>query len=477
MRHRRGIILCAFGLVALTGCSLHRPQEIALPVELPGAYLEQGEVSSGTPLARWWESFEDPRLNALMTELFAANLELEQAFARIDQARSAVRSVRSARLPFANIEGEGGRSRQPSFAGDFTGDNQKLSAAAGFEVDLWGKLAARTKAAEKDAQARLEELQILYLGLSAQLADLYYFAVEQRSQIELADRTIASFTDTLKRVEDRYRAGLAPPLDVYQARQSLAGAQASRHVFEANLAAAEHAIAVLIGRYPDRETAGDLAVLPPVPEAFPVGLPAELVGRRPDLKAALRSIEAADARVAAAIAERFPSVNLLGSYGHSRQEFSTGLIAGDFWSLLGRLILPVVDGGRRKAEVDRSRAVVRETVARYRQAVLDAFREVEDALAANRADEQRIGRLEENGAAAESALRLSLDSYLNGLTDYLPVLTAQRSDFEVKSRLLAARRQLVSDRITLARVLGGGWMIEPIEDRLTSNTKGPESNE
>jgi NodT family efflux transporter outer membrane factor (OMF) lipoprotein len=474
MRHCQGIILSAL-LVLLTGCSLHRPQEITLPAELPDAYRSQGGIPSGPPLARWWENFDDPRLNELMAELFAANLELEQAFARLEQARSAMRGVRSARVPFANIEAEGGRSRQPSFAGDFTGDNQRLAAAAGFEVDLWGKLSARTRAAEKDAQARLEELRTLYLGLSAQLADLYYLAVEQRSQIELADRTIVSFTDTLERVEERYRAGLVPPLDVYQARQSLAAAQASRHVFEANLAAAQHAVAVLLGRYPDGETAGDLAVLPPVPEAFPVGLPAQLVGRRPDLKAALRRIEAADARVAAAIADRFPSVNLLGNFGHSRQDFSTGLIAGDFWSLLGQLTLPVIDGGRRRAEVDRSRAVVRETVARYRQEALDAFREVEDALSANLAEEQRIARLEENGAAAESALRLSLDSYLNGLTDYLPVLTAQRSDFDVRSRLLAARRQLISDRITLARALGGDWMIEPIEDRLTSKTKGSDS--
>lgn len=475
MRHRQRIILCAFCLIVLAGCSLHRTREISLPAKLPDAYLEQGAFSSGAPLSRWWKSFGDPRLNSLMTGLFSANLELEQAFARLDQARSAVRGVRGARLPFVNIEGEAGRQGQPSFAGDFTGENRSLTAAAGFEVDLWGKLAARTSAAEKDAQASLEELRTLYLGLSAQLADLYYLAVEQRSQIDLAEQTVASFTDTLKRVEERYRAGLAPALDVYQARQSLAGARASRHVFEANLAAAEHAIAVLLGRYPGRDAAGELAALPPVPEAFPVGLPAELVERRPDVKAALRRIEAADARVAAAIAERFPSVNLLGSYGNSRQEFSTGLIAGDFWSLLGKLMLPVVDGGRRRAEVDRSRAVVREAVARYQQAALDAFREVEDALAANRADEQRIVRLKENAAAAESALRLSLDSYLNGLTDYLPVLTAQRSDFEVRSLLLAARRQLISDRITLARALGGVWMIDPIEDRLTLNAKGSDS--
>jgi NodT family efflux transporter outer membrane factor (OMF) lipoprotein len=475
MRNGQRIILAAWGLATLAGCSLHRPQEVPLPVEPPGAYLEQRQASSGPAIERWWESFGDARLDELMTEMFARNLELESVFARLEQARATVRGIRSAQLPFVNIEGEGGRSMQPSFAGDFTGDNRRLSAAAGFEIDLWGKLAARTKASKKEAQATLEELHTLFLGLSSQLADLYYLAVEQRSQLELADRTIASFGDTLRRVEERYRGGLVPALDVYQARQSLAEAQASRHVFEANLAAAEHAVAVLLGRYPDRRSAGELAVLPTVPELFLVGLPAELVARRPDLKAALRRVEAADARVASAIAERFPSVNLLGSYGNSRQDFSTGLIEGDFWSLLGNLVAPVVDGGRRRAEVDRSRAALREGVARYQQAVLDAFREVEDALADNRADELRIARLEETEAATASALRLSLERYLQGLADYLPVLTAQRSHFDIQSRLLSARRRLISDRISLARALGGDWMVGEVQERLTS-TKYKGSN-
>lgn len=475
MHNHHRIILVLLVVFALTGCALHRPGMIALP-EPPDAFLEQGAAAPYAPTGRWWESFGDPALDALMAEMFAQNLELERAFARLEQARAQVRSVRSARLPFAAIEGERGRLMQPSFAGDFTGDNQRLAAAAGFEIDLWGKLASRSKAARKEAQATLEELQTLYLGLSAELAGAYYLAVEQRSQIELAEHTVASFADTLTRVESRYRLGLVPALDVYQARQTLAAAQAARHVFEANLASAEHAIAVLLGRYPDRETAGTLATLPTLPEAFAVGLPAQLVGSRPDLRAALRRVEAADARVAAAIADRFPSLNLIGSYGSSRQDFSTGLIAGDFWSLLGSLALPVVDGGRRRAEVDHGRAVLREAMGRYRLAVLGAFREVEDTLAANWAGQRRIARLEETEAATSAALRLSMDRYLNGLTDYLPVLTSQRSHVEVQSRLLAARRQLIAERIGLARALGGEWMSGEVEERLTAaQAKGSDS--
>jgi NodT family efflux transporter outer membrane factor (OMF) lipoprotein len=463
----RGCVLIT-GL-ALTACSLHQPADVALPTELPPTYLGKSMTKTAPPTTeRWWEDFNDPQLNGLMDELFAQNLTIEQAIASLDQSRATARQVRSAKFPTLSANAEAGRAMQPTISGDVTGNTSQMAAAASFEIDLWGKLAARSDAAEKAVTASYEDLRTLYLGLAAELADLYYLAVEQRAQIRLTDETIQSFEDTVQRVEDRYRMGLVPALDVYQARQNLAAARATRHGFEANLANAEHAVAVLVGRYPNRESAGVLAILPATPEAFPAGLPAELVGHRPDLRAALRRIEAADQTVAAAIADRFPSINLLGSYGQTRQDTAVGLVDGDFWSLLGSLTLPVFDAGRRRAEVDRTRAAVREAVATYQQKTLDAFREVEDALADSYATEQRIIRLQETEEATGAALRLSLQSYLYGLTDYLPVLTAQRSHFEVQSRLLSVRRQLISDRISLARALGGSWMDDKIEQRTAS---------
>jgi NodT family efflux transporter outer membrane factor (OMF) lipoprotein len=456
-------------LMLLAACSLHQPVQVSLPVDLPETYLEQGEP--GLPevvQGAWWSSFEDPQLDLLMTELFAQSLQLEQGFARLQQAQASARIIRSARFPSLDANADTGRSMQPTSSGDYTGNNTQLAAAARFELDLWGKLAARDKAASKSAEARYEELQTLYISLSAQLADLYYLAVEQRSQLALTDETIRSFRDTVDLVEGRYRLGLVPALDVYQARQNLAAAKATRPLFEANLAAAEHAVAVLVGRYPDRESSGTLAILPSVPETYPAGLPSELVAHRPDLRAALRRVEAADANVAAAIADRYPSINLLGSYGHSRQDFSTGLIEGDFWSLLGSLTLPVIDAGRRRAEVERNQAVVRESVAAYQQALLNAFRDVEDALSSSQASEARIIGLIDTEQATGSSLRLSLDRYLFGVNDYLPVLTAQRNHFEARSRLLTARRELISSRISLLRALGGTWMHDEIEERFIS---------
>ena len=461
--------ICFSTLLIAAGCSVHRPQKVELPVSYPDVYIEQtGPLTGAVRVGRWWEAFKDEKLNALMDELFRQNLDLMQAYARLEQLNALARSSKAAQVPSVNIEAQAGRSMQPQApSGDITGTNYNLSLAARYELDVWNKLSSRTEAALFDMQASREELKALYISLSSQLADLYYLSVEQRSQLELTDRTIASFSDTLERVERRYREGLIPALDVYQARQNLASAMAGRPVFEAALARTEHAVAVLLGRYPDRETAGTIAVLPKTPDAFPAGLPSELLSRRPDVQAGFLRVRAGDARIAAAIADRFPSFNLLGSYGASGIATGFGDATGPFWSVLANIALPVIDAGRRKAEVARAEAGFRETVAGYHKAVLTAFREVEDALVNNRTTEERIGRLEERVEAAGAALRLSMDRYLQGLSDYLPVLTAQTLHFEAQSQLLSARRQLISDRISLARALGGNWMDEDIGKRLT----------
>jgi NodT family efflux transporter outer membrane factor (OMF) lipoprotein len=454
-------------MLLLAGCSLHKPTDVRLSVDPPQEFLEQQMTGEGRSLlGQWWLAFEDEQLNQLMAELFEQNLELTQAVARLEQVEALARITRSAESPFLSGGGNVGRSNQPGLSDDFIGNNQQLSLAAGYELDLWGKLSAQSRAAELELSASRQDIQTLYLGLSARLADLYFLAIEQRAQLALTEQSIASFADTLLRVENRYNLGLVPAVDMYQARQSLAGAQAARYLFKASLGEVEHATAVLIGRYPERSPGGSLEQLPGAPDLFDAGIPAELISQRPDLQAALQRVEAADYRVAAAIADRFPSISLSGGYGSLRQDVTAGLIKGEFWSLLGNLAMPIVDGGRRLAEVDRKKAALREAVANYQQKVLTAFQEVEDALVNNYATEQRVERLAETAQATGATLRLSTDRYLAGLVDYLPVLTAQRTDFDVSSRLLSARRQLLAERISLARALGGDWMRDQMNSRL-----------
>lgn len=459
---RRLFCAACWGFLSLgAGCALHRPQPANLPVDVPPEYAESS--AEGEPLGaleHWWKRFDDADLDALMAEAFSANLDLRQARARLEQAEALVRTARAAQRPVFDLSGDGGRRRQQAgAAGAVTSDSFSLSVPASFEIDLWRRLASRTEAARLEQGAFRAEFDALFLSLSAQVADLYYLAIEQRQQLALTDRNIAAFSDTLERVERRYREGLVPPLDVYQSRQNLASARSRRPQFANGLAAAEHALAVLLGRYPGRGVVHADRTLPAVFPDFPAGVPSGLLARRPDVEGSLLRLRASDARIAAAIADRFPALRLTGSYGGQSTELGDLLGAGNiFWNLLLNIAQPLYDGGRRAAEVERTRALFRENLAGYHQAVLSAFREVEDALAAGRTTEERIARLGESEEASAAALRLALDRYLQGLSEYLPVLTAQGLHFDAQSQLLAARRQFIADRITLARALGGAWM-------------------
>ena len=397
-----------------------------------------------------------------MEEAFASNLDLTQAYERLRQFEAAGRITGSSARPFINLGGFSERTHQ----GDFTSDTYGLSVRAGYELDIWQKLGSRTRAARLEALASREAIKALYMSLSARLAELYYLAVEQRAQLKLSDNVIASFKDTLSRVEQRYQGGLVSALDIYQARQNLSGARAQRPQFEAALAVTQHAVSILLGHFPKEaiDTGSNLVQVLEIK----AGIPSELLKQRPDIEAALLRLRASDERVGAAIADRFPSLTLAGSYGSSKSAMETFLSSGSiFWNVLLNIAQPVLDSGRRKAEVERSRALFRENLARYHQAVLRAFQEVEDALARNRATEKRLKPLEDQVTASSNALRLSESRYMQGLSDYLPVLTSQQLFYNSRRALLSARRQLISDRIQLARALGGQWTEQEVRERLS----------
>jgi NodT family efflux transporter outer membrane factor (OMF) lipoprotein len=394
------------------------------------------------------------------------------------QSWASARVTRSSKGIIAGVEGSGGRSRQSGFFRGSTSESEEfgatifdtytISAAASYEIDLWGKLEADARAARFGALASEQDLKAMYISTSARIADLYYLAVEQRAQIELSVQTIRTFQDTLNRVERRYRAGLVSSVDVYQSRQNLATAEAQRPVFERDLATTLNALSVMTGRFPDGEIGGTEKELQEAPQ-FPTGIPSELLVSRPDIRSAYLRLKSSDERTAAAIADRFPSFNLVGSYGGTSGELKSILDSPNiFWNILLQAAQPLLDGGRRKAEVDRAKAVFRENLAKYHQAVLTAFQEVKDALNQGNSAEKRIAVLFERVSASESELRIALNNYLQGLTDYLPVLTAQQRYYESASTLLTAKRQLISARIQLARAIGGGWADDIMKDRLTT---------
>ncbi|RJP82050.1 MAG: efflux transporter outer membrane subunit [Desulfobacteraceae bacterium] len=445
-------------ILSLTGCSVHRPAPVNPVVEPPLSYASAGENKmSAVPEVNWWIAFQDHTLNDLMDRCFSRNPSLAQSMARLQQALAISRQRNADRMPSLNLEAGGGKSRQIGMAGDTTGTSYSVSLAAKYEIDFWNRLESLSEAQRLEAEATEQDRYALILSLSAQVAENYFIMAEQRAKLSLIDRIIEARRENLILVEDRYNEGMVSAVDLYQARQNLAYARSQRPGVEEILAKTAHALSVLVGEYPDQSIGGNIRQLPDMPEAFPLGLPSDLLKYRPDIQSSMLKLQAADQQTAASVAARFPSVNLLASYGYAGSDFGTS-ISGTVWNLAGNLAMPLIDWQKRKSEVERNEAVFSERLAGYRQTMLIAFQEVEDALTANRSAMASIERVHAEVTESEHTLRLSMERYTDGLSDYLPVLTAQNNYFDSEIRLLSARRKLISARISLARAIGGKWM-------------------
>jgi NodT family efflux transporter outer membrane factor (OMF) lipoprotein len=441
----------------------------------PEAYQNagRGRGSKETPaIGRWWRVFKDRKLDALMKQALEASLTIEQAWARLSQARASLKLSRAGYWPTLSLKGEAGRSHTAMKFGEqqsssFDRNTLSLSLAAAYEVDLWGKVRFGARAARLELEASEDDVRAAYLSVAAQLVESYFIAAELRAQLQLLERTVESWRRHVELVARRYREGVVTALDLYQAKQNLAAARAQQHTIRRQLAGTEHAICVLMGRAPARGTAGALRELPRQVVELPPGLPAQLLLRRPDLAAAQRRLMAVDARVGQAVAGHYPSLTISGSVGY---QFDPAALV---WSILGSLMAPIFEGQRVSAEVELRKAQLREALVGYRASLLRALAEVEDALVSGHELGQRVRLLEERVAAAEGALRMSTDQYTQGLVSFLQVLTAEQSVYNARRELLTARRELISARVQLARALGGGWMQEEMKRRTGSS--GAES--
>lgn len=459
---------CISGLLTallLTSCTFSLWETGQYQVgELPASYGVQVQQHVSHPLPeRWWESFNDTLLNSLIEQCLENNVDIALAYNRLEQTEILVRTAGADRLPYVSFSGSQTRSKQASFSSS-PDSTWNLSFAAGYEVDMWNKYGHNIAAKKHESLAVKDDIKTLYLAISARLADLYYFAIEQRAQLQFLDKIVLSYEESLLLIERRYHEGLSGALDVHQARQNIAATKARRPLYEANLDVAEHALAVLCGYFPGQVNAGDIAQLPPVTDMFGHGLPADLLKRRPDIQAALYRVQVKDEQIGMAVAQRFPAVNLLANAGRGR--FNLGqLVTDGYWSLIGEMTAPLFDGSRRKNEVERSKMVLQQELLTLKKVMLTAVQEVEDALVKNRTTELRITLLEDVVDASAKSLQTAMEQYEQGVQGYLPVLIAQRAFFEAETQLLAARREFVSDRISLLRALGGSWMSALVDER------------
>jgi multidrug efflux system outer membrane protein len=449
----------------LFGCAVG--PDYAPPVsELPAAYFESrdwklSDPADAVPKGAWWQVFGDPQLDALEARAADVSPQLAMAMARLDQALAIANIEKAALYPQLEAAGAGTRSRT---AGDFrapgasaVNNSYNLTLYLDYELDIWGRVRRQAEAADAAAGASAADYQTVMLSLQAEVA-LNYFALRTKdAEIALLEATVQLRQAALDMVQSRFDNGVANRLELAMAETELARIEAETIALRRRRGEFEHALAVLLGEMPSQFhlAAAPLDLQPPrlVP-----GLPAQLLERRPDVAAAERRVAAANARIGVAKGAFFPTISLGGNVGAASTSLGDlGQWDNRVWGLGPSLYLPIFQGGRLSAELKRQSAVYDETLASYRQTVLNAVREVEDSLLAVSVLAQQAEALKRADDAAQLAASLSDRRYRAGAVSYQEVIDTQRTELVTRRAAVLTYGDQLQASIQLVKALGGGW--------------------
>lgn len=466
---RTAVALTSVTFAALGGCRVG-PNYVQPSVPPPPLTFKetppnwkQATPQDQLPKGKWWEIYGDQELNSLEEKIAVSNQTLKVSYQQYMSAREIVRQARSQLFPTLAVQPSGSRNQLSQNRPNFNTvtpsqySDIALTGDISYEVDLWGQVRRNVESARENAQASAGDLENVSLSLHSELAVDYFSLRGLDLQRQLLDATVIDFEKALQLTQARYRGGVASDVDVAQAETQLETTRAQ--AIETGVARAqfEHAIAVLTG-----ETASTFSIavspLNATPPEIPMGVPSELLERRPDIAAAERRVASANAQIGAAIAAYYPQVSLGASGGFESAAIGT-LIQGPsaLWSVGGSAVQTVLDGGRRRAVTQQARDNHEATVASYRENVLEAFQQVEDNLAAMRLLEKELATQQVAVASARRSVDLSTTRYKRGITTYLEVLTAQSTALtnERTAADLMTRRMTAS--VQLIKALGGGW--------------------
>jgi outer membrane protein, multidrug efflux system len=454
----------------LAGCSLaphYQRPTVAAP---PATYKEAGDWALATPAdanprGRWWTMFHDPELDALESQVTDANQSLKAALARLDEARAQTRIARSSWFPTINAQANATRGQSSVYTPTYTpgaertGNSFVVAGDLSYEIDLFGRIRNTVAGARAQEQASAGDVAALDLSVHAELASDYFALLGLDVEQQLLDHTVADYAKALQLTENLYHGGAAALADVQQAQAQLESARTQAEDTRLRRSQSEHAIAVLIGRQASEFS------LPAHSDAtftaFPnidVGLPSQLVERRPDVAAAERRVAAANAGIGVARAAYFPVLTLAGSAG-SQASLTSELFTAParYWSIGPQALLTVFDGGLHAAQSAQAHAVYDEQVANYRGVVLGAFQDVEDNLAAIR----QLQRESVSQAAAITATSGALEQanlrYKGGIVTYLEVVSTENA--ALAARLAGADIEIrrATATVLLVKALGGDW--------------------
>jgi multidrug efflux system outer membrane protein len=520
MKLNRKIFAMTIALL-LAGCEVGpNYKKPDVPVE-----SEYGELSDGSttqpsrmsarqiPITQWWANFRDPQLDSLVERALKQNLNLQQAESRVRQARYQ-RSVIASGL-FPNVDatagyqhargsknialplgGSGGASsssggasssanpilrpqvssnstsappggpQSPLGLGGLPGVDTDLYQAgfdATYEFDIFGGTRRSLEAAGADTQAAIEDRRSVLVSMLGEVARTYIELRGYQRQLAIAQATLTSERDTLEIIIERRRAGLVSDLDVAEQTSQLSNTEAVIPGLVAQVHQSIHALSILLGENPDAlmEELESSAPLPPVPPEVPIGLPSDLLRRRPDIRRAERQLAAASARVGVATADLFPRFSITGQLGlDSSHADSLFDLNSRYYLISPGVRWPIFDAGKIRSNISLQNELTRQAALSYQLAILQALRDVEDAIANYRQEQIRHVSLANSAKFDRDAVGLAQEQYRQGVTDFLRVLDAERSLYSAEDSLAQSDRAIAADLVALYKALGGGWEIE-----------------
>jgi len=449
-------------MLSASSCAIFAPDtRDDLNADLPEQFtLYSVEGADSTP--RWWESFQSVELNSLVEEVLTGSPTIQQAWARLAQAEAVAKKAGASRWPSLRAEGDGKVSRDSI---NYTNvERYSVGLTASYELDLWGRIKSQTAAAALDREGSRESLNTAVITLASQTALRWSGIVSQQMQTKLIRKQLESNKTSLELVELRFRKSQATALDVYQQRQAVANTEARIPLAELREQLLRNELAALLGRADFQSLEIYAEELPSIGKLPTIGIPAEVLANRPDVRQAGLKLRSADWSVSAARADRLPAIRLSASGDYASADISD-LFDDWYANLIGNITGPIFEGGRRKAEVKRTRAVVDERLAAYRETVLNAMKEVEDALISEQKQQDYLVALDRNVELSRHSYNEALNRYRNGLSQYLPVLVELVSLQALERDRVAAHYDLLQTRINLYRALGGSWTDElnPVE--------------
>ncbi len=455
------------GAALLAACTVG-PNYVRPTAPAPPAYKEAAGWTVARPQdnvlrGAWWTAFNDPALDRLEERVDVTNQSVAAAEAQFRQARALVMATRAGYFPTVTAGASATRSRRSSNAAGGAAvsggaaSDLLLSGDVSWEIDLWGRVRRAVEASRAGAQASAADLESVRLSVRAELAQDYFAMRALDAQRKLLDETAAAYAKSLELTNNRYAGGVASKGDVLQAETQLKTTQAQAIDVGVQRAQLEHAIAALVGT-PASSFSLAPAPLDGVPPAIPVGIPAELLERRPDIAAAERRVAAANAQIGVAEAAFFPNITLSASGGFEAATLAKWLSwPSRFWAVGAAVSEAVFEGGLRRAQTEEARAAYDGSVAAYRGTVIGAFQQVEDELAALRILEEEAATQDEAVTAARKSLDVVVNQYKAGTVSYLNVVVVQATLLadERTARDILGRRMTAA--VLLVKALGGGW--------------------